>query len=84
LLNVSDQADVKALVVHCSTSWSITPEEAKARVDRKEKKERRMARCSMYIGKRKRSRERDKERGEGRRGRREPRDSPFGFYVLVG
>jgi hypothetical protein len=70
LLNVSDQADVKALVVHCSTSWSITPEEANARVDRKEK-ERRMARRSMYIGKRKRPREREEreQRERGGKGR---------------
>jgi len=45
LLNVSDQADVKALVVHCSTSWSITVEEET--MDKKEKNERRMARRSM-------------------------------------
>jgi hypothetical protein len=46
LLNVSDQADVNALVVHCSTSWSITFEEET--VDRKEKNERRrIARRSM-------------------------------------
>ena len=41
LLNVSDQADVNAFVVHCNTSWSITFEEAN--VDRTARRRKRSA-----------------------------------------
>jgi len=46
LLNVSDQAEVNALVVHCNTSWSIGFEDAS--VDSKDR--RAVARSSMMLG----------------------------------
>ena len=50
-LNASHQGDVNALVVHCSTSWSITGTPEEVHVDKKGKKERRrMARRRMLLG----------------------------------
>lgn len=53
MLNVSDQADVNALVVHWSTRWSIAGtfefEEANANADRKERR-RAQQRSMLAVG----------------------------------
>jgi hypothetical protein len=70
LLNVSDQADVNAFVVHWSTTWSIADafEFEEANVDRK-KKRKAQRRLSMLGG-----------RAAGKE--RKPRDSPH-IYIMA-